>query len=238
MKVPKILSLLLFAVLSPVAGLWAQETLVNDSTTLYPFVGRIAYKLSYSGKMDANVKENLPDSMVMVVGQNGFRYEFFGGMANELQSAVVWDADAQKLWLLDPLHQTADSMPSYYMGRTYKKTLGTEKSKLLGHPLKSYTLKSGNLSESLSVNDTIFFGGQRVDSLAKFQPPFISAGMQQIPLKFKRTSADGIMQSAQAVMIKPENIQISDWHIPSGYLRQEFDPAEPRHPLIQAPKQP
>lgn len=221
----------------PFSAIFGQETLVNDSATIYPFQGRIAYKLSYSGKIDPMVKANLPDSMVMVVGAGGFRYDFFGGMAAELQSSVVWDANTQKLWLLDVMHQTADSMPSYYMGRQYKKTLGPEKSKLLGHPLKSYTLKSGNLTESISVSDSIFFGGQRVDSLAKFQPPFISAGLAPIPLKFKRTTSEGIVQSAQAVLILPMPIQEMDWQIPAGFVRQEFDPAEPRHPLIQEKKQ-
>ncbi len=211
---------------------YAQEVLVSDSATIYPFEGTITYQISYSGKVDPLKRSYLADSVTLFVGKSAMCYVYHGGIADELLTKMLWDADSQKLWLINAGQQTADSFPDYYKGLPYKSKKQNEKAKVAGYSVNSYALIAREGNNKVWVTDSIFFGGHHVDSLKAFQPPFISAGKPTIPLQSVRTNEAGIVIKMKAVQVIPGVLEEKWFEIPDNFEKGPFNPFEVRHPLI------
>lgn len=223
----------------------AQETLVSDSILIPPFEGQICYHLSYEGKVPPASLPYLPDSMTLTVGTDGLRMQYHGGLSDTMQSTVVWEGKGQMLWLLDAQHKTADSVSIIWRGfKPVKKPLKEAATVIAGMHCKAWSVtspvKPGEKAihnEKVWVNDTIYFGGKLVDSLAKSQPIFLVSGQRQIPLQTKRTSVDGVTTTATAVQVLPQTTDPSLFQLPADYKRREFDPAKPWIPMLNRPKE-
>lgn len=219
----------------------AQEVLVSDSGLIAPFEGVIGYRIKYTGKIAPSMLAYLPDSMTLFVGKNGMLYRYEGGLRT-LQTQLVWDGDVQEFWLLDSLHQTADSRSGIWKGAlTTPKKLEKEPAvKIAGHPTVAYLLlfdkQVEKLGEKVWVNDSIRFGGQLVDTLKLQQPAFLAAGLRQIPLQTRRVHAGEIITTMTAVTITPGAQSTWLFKVPEAYRLQEFDPSRPWHPVLEQKK--
>ena len=226
-----------------VLPLLAQQHLRGDSSGIAPFEGIIGYHIQYEGKIPASMRAYLPDSMTMHVGKNGLLYRYHGGQIAGLQAQLIWDGDVQEFWLLDSLHQTADSRSPIWRGTLpVPKKLSKEPTrKILGHPTAVYMLvqekQVDKLAEKIWVNDSIRFGGMLDDSLRLQEPAFLAAGFRQIPLQTRRVHAGEIITTMTAVTIAPGPQNIWLFKVPEPYRMHEFDPSKPWHPILEQKKE-
>lgn len=214
----------------------AQMTSTKDSLKIPPFEGVIGYQIRYEGKVDPASKPYLPDSMTLFVGKNGLLYRYHGGKSAELQSEVLWDGDAQALWLLDPSHKTAESKSDFWTGYVSKPAKLPEKLVVAGKPCSAWTLTFQKQVEKIWVTDSVLFGGAVVDSLKPQLPAFLGSGIRNIPLQSRRTLADGVTTVTKAITILPSPQDKWLFKVPEGYRMREFDPSKLIHPILQ-PKQ-
>jgi hypothetical protein len=235
---------ILFATLALVmvqATGFSQEVLLSDSGFIPPFEGVIGYRIKYEGKVNPASKPYLPDSMTLFVGKNGLLYRYHGGKIDGLQSEMLWDGDAQAFWLMDPRHKTAETMSDIWMGYVAKPAKTTEKVKVAGRPCVAWTLtrekplgKPGEkIVEKAWVNDSIYFGGDLVDTLKVQQPAFLAAGIRAIPLQARRPHAEEVVTVMTAVTISPGPQDKWLFKVPEGYRLGEFDPSEVLHPILK-----
>lgn len=212
----------------------AQEVLLNDSATIPPFEGVIGFRIRYEGKLNPATKPYLADSMTMFVGQNGLLYRYHGGKSGELQSQVLWDGETQTFWLLDEGRKTADMISDiFWTGYVAKPKLLTEKLTVAAHPCVAWSLTLDKRVEKIWVNDSIYFGGQLIDSLKLQQPAFLAAGIRKIPLQTRRTHAGDIVTIHQAMTITPGAQDKWLFKVPEGYIMGEFDPSRLIHPILK-----
>ncbi|HEX2898346.1 MAG TPA: hypothetical protein VHS96_01380 [Bacteroidia bacterium] len=213
-----------------------QEVLLNDSALIPPFEGVIGYRIRYEGKLNPASKPYLADSMTLFVGKNGLLYRYHGGKSADMQSQVLWDGDTQSFWLLDPSHKTAEMISDIWTGYVAKSKKLPEKLNVAGKPCTAWTLTQDKRVEKLWVNDSIYFGGELVDSLKLQQPAFLASGLRQIPLQTKRSHAEEVVTILQAVTITPGAQDKWLFKVPEGYNMGQFDPSRLQHPILK-PKQ-
>ncbi len=214
-------------------SVFGQEVLLNDSATIAPFEGVIGYRIRYEGKLNPASKPYLADSMTMFVGKNGILYRYHGGKSGAMQSQVLWDGDTQSFWLLDESQKKAEMISDIWTGYVAKPKKLTEKLTIAGHPCLAWTLTLDKRIEKIWCNDSIFFGGELVDSLKLQQPAFLTAGIRQIPLQTRRPHVGDVITIQQAMTITPGPQDKWLFKVPEGYNMGQFDPSRLIHPILK-----
>jgi hypothetical protein len=220
---------------------FSQEVLISDSALIPPFEGVIGYRIKYEGKVNPASKPYLPDSMTLFVGRNGLLYRYHGGKSADLQSQMIWDGEAQAFWLLDPSHKTAESLSDIWIGYVAQAKQTTEKLRVAGRPCVAWTMtrekdvkgKIEKIVEKVWVNDSIYFGGELVDTLKLQQPAFLASGIRAIPLQARRPHAEEVTTVMTAVTITPGAQDKWLFKVPEGYRLGVFDPSELLHPILK-----
>lgn len=215
----------------------AQETVLNDSARITPFMGTIHYKVTYPGIKDKALLAMLPDSNVLTVDWPLVRSQSFGGQADEMGEWLLWNGETgEYLWVCD-FEKRIYELPADQGQKKLKwtKTPGAKKLNLLGHPAVQYDYVHDKLTDSYWANDSIFLNTPVVDSLVRFTPPFMVGTRRSIPLKMVTRSEVGTTQTL-AVSIFPGLLPVGSMTLPLGYERIAFDPLTNRHPLIRQPR--
>lgn len=209
----------------------AQEALVSDSAVIYPFKGRIEYRISYKGVGVKALRPFLPDSMVLHVGDSALRMQYIGGKADSLLQDVLWYSNTETFWVLDPGGQVALEAGEGYRMPAYKFRKQSEKRILLGHACTGHVATTSAENLSFWVFDSLYVHTRPVDSTSRYRPPFLAAAPHALPLQMIH-KRNGILSTTTAENVEAGLPPADLFRIPEAYVRKHFDARAIRHPAI------
>lgn len=218
--------LLLGLMLSPLLSRAQEETTIAEPEKA-PFEGEISYKISYSGT--GNVKAELPDSMVIAVKGRFWSVEWFGGLAEDLKTRLIYNADDSLLWLVSGTENAAFRMDPNYQAPKAKITPYREYKKVLEINTQKHILQSGESETTFWLTDSLLIQ-TLPDTFPHPAPLLMVSGKNEIPLRIEADGSNG-KTTTMATAIRPGMIPQNRFAIPEGYDRKTFD-FYAFHPLL------
>lgn len=196
----------------------AQEAIVNDEATPYPFKGVLEYSISIK---DANGKHLNPlraDSMTLSVSYPNLRADMSGGIADSLAHSIVWNAKSGETSLLYPKMQLYYGIPLSYSKDSSWSKAGKLDKKVNGIACKHIVVRYANskVVDEYWISDSLYISREIADSILEYSPSFIGPGNGSLPLEMKRTNGK-VITTTRVTKITSKEIGKEEFLIPSNY---------------------